>query len=281
MSRLRKSVAALAGGVMMMAAASASAYQLNLGGTIGVVDFNTIDWSENGSAYVTGFDITNPGDKFNIKAISKAVSLSLDSTQAAVWLDSLAIAPGAKTSNVELTLVASLNERIDSVVGNIANFVLESGRFDIYIDFVPESGNLTSGLGFSDGTHLLGGTFNPGQAGSFTDINLIPPGSPGASGTGSNSLVASIDFVNALLTPAPTDSNATTTLQYGLLASGWTRPTTIDGVVLGADTPTDFVMKADANQTILGRAVPEPSSLALLSLAFGSLGVLRSRKKKA
>lgn len=281
MSRLRKSVAALAGGVMMMAAASASAYQLNLGGTIGVVDFNTIDWSENGSAYVTGFDITNPGDKFNIKAISKATSLSLNSTPAVTWLDSLAIAAGATTSNVELTLVATLNERIDSVVGNIANFVLESGRFDIYIDFVPESGNLTSGLGFSDGTRLLGGTFNPGQAGSFTDINLIPPGTPGASGTGSNSLVASIDFVNALLTPAPTDSNATTTLQYGLLASGWTRPTTIDGVVLGADTPTDFVMKADANQTILGRAVPEPSSLALLSLAFGSLGVLRSRKKKA
>lgn len=281
MSRLRKSVAALAGGVMMMAAASASAYQLNLGGTIGVVDFNTIDWSENGSAYVTGFDVTNPGDKFNIKAISKATSLSLNSTQAVTWLDSLAIAAGATTSNVELTLVATLNERIDSLVGNIANFVLESGRFDIYIDFVPESGNLASGLGFSDGTRLLGGTFNPGQAGSFTDINLIPPGTPGASGTGSNSLVASIDFVNALLTPAPTDSNATTTLQYGLLAAGWTRPTTIDGAAIGGDTPTDFVMKADANQTILGRAVPEPSSLALLSLAFGSLGVLRSRKKKA
>lgn len=281
MSRLRKSVAALAGGVMMMAAASASAYQLNLGGTIGVVDFNTIDWSENGSAYVTGFDITNPGDKFNIKAISKATSLSLNSTPAVTWLDSLAIAAGATTSNVELTLVATLNERIDSVVGNIANFVLESGRFDIYIDFVPESGNLASGLGFSDGTRLLGGTFNPGQAGSFTDINLIPPGTLGASGTGSNSLVASIDFVNALLTPAPTDSNATTTLQYGLLASGWTRPNSIDGAAIGADTPTDFVMKADANQTILGRAVPEPSSLALLSLAFGSLGVLRSRKKKA
>ena len=139
MSRLRKSVAALAGGVMMMAAASASAYQLNLGGTIGVVDFNTIDWSENGSAYVTGFDITNPGDKFNIKAISKATSLSLNSTPAVTWLDNLAIAAGATTSNVELTLVATLNERIDSVVGNIANFVLESGRFDIYIDFVPES----------------------------------------------------------------------------------------------------------------------------------------------
>lgn len=278
MSRLRKSVAALAGGVMMMAAASASAYQLNLGGALGTVNFNSIDWDQNGAAYVTGFQAV-AGDTFNMTAISRAISLGQGGSSTLLFSPTGAILPDFSASgNVELTLVATLTEQVMSLSGNTANFVLLGGRFDIYMGVANSS--FVTGQNFSDGTRILGGVFNVGQAGSFTDKTGIPPGTAGADGTGSNNLVATIDYVDALLTPAPTDSNATTTLQYGLSAENWVRPGTINGLAIGPDTPTDFVLKADANQTILN-AVPEPSSLALLSLAFSGMGLLRSRKKKA
>ena len=279
MSLLRKTVASLAGGAMMMAAASANAYFLNIGGSIGNVEFNTIDWNENGSAYVSGFQAV-AGDTFQLNAISRAVSLSNNSSTALLFSDSGAALPDFSAfGNYELTLVATLNEQVSSVVGNVANFNLLSGRFDIYLG--AANGSLITGQNFSDGTRILGGVFNPGQAGSFTDLTLIPPGTPRANGSGSNNLVATVDYVNALLTPAPTDSNATTTLQYGLSAGGWVRPTSIDGVALPlTDSSSDFVLKADANQTLLTKTVPEPSSLALLGLAVGVFGVVRKRTEK-
>ncbi|MBK6357226.1 MAG: flocculation-associated PEP-CTERM protein PepA [Betaproteobacteria bacterium] len=282
MSFIRKTASVAVAGAMLLVAAQANAFQINLGGGIGNVNFNTIDWAENGSAYVQGFDrdITGApivGDTFSISVISQAAALSLNSVQTASFLDTFAVNTVPNLSTVELTLKATLNETVQSVVGNVANFVLLGGRFDLYLDFTPEANNLISGQGFSDGIRILGGTFAAGQSGSFTDLNLIAPGNAGADGTGSNNLRSVIDFVDsAYITPDPQASNATTTLQYGFSATGWARPTTIDGVALGADTPVDFVMKADANQTLL--QVPEPGSIALFGLALCGLGLGRKLK---
>ena len=145
----------------------------------------------------------------------------------------------------------------------------------MYLDTAPNA-SLASGTGFTDGTKILGGGFTAGVAGSFTNLNGTP-GGVGANGTGSNALFGDVTFTDsAYVTPSPSATLASTTLQYGLSAGGWTRPSGFEGLAGYAafDTPASFVLRGDANQDF---SIPEPTSMALLGLGFAALGIRRRK----
>lgn len=279
-------VKAMAVGFLALAAGQASAYSLSLGGGAGTVQFNEIDWASNGSAWVNGFQggvgpTLGVGSSFDLFYISKAQAVNNNATNTVgVFGNTLITSNGTTTG--ELTIFAKVTEIItnigvDPITGkSFATFAVISGAWNVYFDAAANA-SLTLGTGFSDGIKILGGSFTPGVSGSFTNLNGTPGGA-GADGSGSNNLVGTVGFTNAAyVNPDPVNTNATTTLQYGVSAAPWTRPVAFNGEAgYGpTDNPSSFVLKADSNQAFL---VPEPTSTALIGLGLLGLGFMRRRK---
>ena len=283
---LKKQIAkTVAAGLFALAAGQASAFNLSLGGAVGNVNFEGIDWDSNGAAWVQGFQggvgpTLGIGTQFDLYYMSKATALYDSVGNTLSFIGSIAT-NGTAFNTVEMTFFAKLTEEIINVgvdpvtLKPFANFEVVSGAWDVYLDTTPNA-SLASGTGFTDGTKILGGGFTAGVAGSFTNLNGTPGGA-GANGTGSNALFGDVTFTDsAYVTPSPSATLANTTLQYGLSAGGWTRPSGFEGLAGYAafDTPASFVLRGDANQDF---SIPEPTSMALLGLGFAALGIRRRK----
>ena len=254
-------------------------------GAVGNVNFEGIDWDSNGAAWVQGFQggvgpTLGIGTQFDLYYMSKATALYDSVGNTLSFIGSIAT-NGTAFNTVEMTIFAKLTEQVTNVGVDpvthkpFANFEVVSGAWDVYLDTAPNA-SLASGTGFTDGTKILGGGFTAGVAGSFTNLNGTP-GGVGANGTGSNALFGDVTFTDsAYVTPSPSATLASTTLQYGLSAGGWTRPSGFEGLAGYAafDTPASFVLRGDANQDF---SIPEPTSMALLGLGFAALGIRRRK----
>jgi len=265
----------VAGAVILAASAGAQAYTITLGNN--AYTFDQIDWSSGGSAWVSGYTGV-VGSSFTLNVMANATALLNGNTNAYSF---------GGTGSPELTLYASLTETIVGEFANFQFFSLNAGTWNVYYDSIGNS-NLLTGVGFTDGTNILGGTFTPGASGSFSVTGM--PGT-NSGGSGSQVVTGYIDHASGAITPTPTDSTAATLLQLGNLTTAWVQPTGFSAATGGGTDATydplgtwtsnpaylsngQEVFQADANQSFSGK-IPEPASLALLGLGLAALAVRR------
>lgn len=233
--------------------------------------FNGFDWASDGTAFTTGF-VPVDGDTFNLTYFASAVALRSPNTVPS-GMD--IIADGVSTG-FGYTIVANLNERVTQCFagGAICSFQLDAGStFDIYYNplLLANTNAGSLGTGYTLGTKIISGTVSatgPFGGGTFTVS--------GSGGTGSASLLGTVTYTNsAFIAPDLVGTTFGTQLNLGNLITEWTNPGGFAGT---AFNDGNIVFQADGNQTFT-EAVPEPGSLALVSLALLGAGAVARRRK--
>lgn len=266
---------ALAGTAATTQAASITTYDGIFAGTYS--PFGGFDWASNGLAVSSGFILAATGQSVSTNLTYWASAANVvDPAQSALTLP--AVNAGILFKNYEYTIAAQLTETATCTADNGAGFCtqaaffLTSGTWNIYYDNAVNANRL-AGTGFTDGTKILGGTFNPGFAGTFT--------ATAGGGTGSNTLSGVVTYQDLLyVTPQLGNTIAGTELKFGTDRTDGGG--TITGSPFGAvscDRARGVVcLQADANQSF-AEAIPEPGTLALLGLGLLGLGSIRRRKQ--
>ncbi len=207
-------------------------------------------------------------------------------------------------AGAEITMVLRTRQQITTVVpGNpgpiTTNTVFSSGGanfLDLYFDLSKNSSSVT-GLGFNDGLLILAAKLTPtctdGNGNTFTtggtlNNSLLSAGPLSTSGTtptngisGGADFCATPNFVDVDFFPGPTPAAVlfSTTLSapfsFGNAASPVLDGTTaLIGTTNGSNGP-DILLESNSELTF---AVPEPSSISLLTLSFLLLACAVSKK---
>ena len=269
--KLALSIGAAAAAMAMSLSAQAATIS-NANGTFGFTGF---DWDANGTAFTTGF--AGVGSVFTLQYFSWATSVKNGPDNLALAgldsiADGIALAPFGGPA-YEYTVYANLTEQVVSCVSATeCTFAVVSGTYEIRYDTQANANVKTAkGTGFTDGTLIIAGSFDAQPGGSFTVT--------GSGGSGFTTLLGNVTYTNLdFINPALTDTVVGTTLQLGDKTTNlWTSPGGFNGVAF-TGTADQIVFQADANQSFTG-AVPEPGSLALVSLALLGVGAVARRRK--
>lgn len=255
---------------MSLAAAATPASATTITNTDGTFTFTGFDWAQGGTAYATGF-VPTAGDTFTLTYFAYATNLvnGIFNIPAASLPNFDTVADGVD-AGYEYTIVATINETVNSCTATTCDFAVTGGTWSIYYDLAANADANAGalGTGFSDGTTIMSGTVDPLASSTFSITS-------GANSTTLTGAVTSTD--TTFVTPPFTNTTATTTLQLGNAITNWVNPGGFNGVAFTAnDNP---IFQADGNQSFA--AVPEPGTLALLGLGFGALGWGARRRRSA
>lgn len=240
-------------------------------------NFSGFDWHSNGAGWVQGFDLTGANlagnsDTFTFTYQAFAGVIGTTSTTNNLYVAS----PGSATGSYEYTTFATITETATCLTNGCTSIALtvNSGTWQIYFDISPDA-NQAAGTGFTDGVNIISGTWDLGLT-SFIATGAIP--GAGVLGTGGGFLAGTVTFTdNTYVNPDLVGTTIQSSLQYpGQSSPTYTRPAAFNGVAVGADTATSFVLQTDTSQNFT--AVPEPATLLLTGLGLLGIGLTKKRR---